>query len=280
MAQDTCAILLWGSFAYLAFLVPRPLSFALANKVASWSKALAFLLLFATLATWPLETARLGEGWPDLFNFEIMSSLLTETNLGPVLTAQTIISIGLLMATFGSSQNLRLPAGFSGLFLATHAIMGHAVMLEGFPSTVLQASYLIHVLAAGAWIGALAPVILIMGQMVKHPMEVHTISLRRFSNAGHVAVVLAVFSGGINAGLIRGRFLPNATSPYDAFLSLKIGLVATMITIAIFNRYVIVPRLRVKDKAVRHLRFLAIFEFVIGLTVLALVNVFSTMNPH
>ena len=271
---------LWGGFAYLAFMVPSTLAGEIAKTIRSSSKLLAIVLFCATLVTLPIQSAHLGDGWTDAFNGEILKGMLLESGIGPSWFAQAAMASFVACAVMLAPQRLRLLACLAGLFVATRLLIGHAVMLDGTNELILRLSYLTHLVAAGAWIGALVPVFLIMWQMTDQPTADQTTALRRFSIAGHGAVALTVISGAVNGVLIRGRFSFNPASAYDSMLAAKIAIVATMILIAIINRYLIVPRLRANANAVLALRALTATEFLLALLVLVLVNLFSTLNPH
>ncbi len=144
----------------------------------------------------------------------------------------------------------------------------------------LHLNYVAHVLAAGAWVGALLPVILIMRDMSRQITEQQTRAVRNFSIVGHFVVTIAVLSGLINALLIRDRLLPLFAGPYDMTLAIKIALVAAMIAIAIVNRYVIVPRISASGRETAILSILTTVEFALAVSVLIIVNILSTMNPH
>ena len=224
MAQDFCAILLWGGLAYLAFLVPHPLSVQLLKSSKRWITLATLILYCATLAILPLEAASLGEGWSEAVTVSTLHDVLFETNIGSSWICQSVAALGLFLAALVLSNRMKLQACLAGLFLSTHILIGHAVMLEGPEGTVLQANYLMHVLAAGAWVGALLPVFFLMHRMAGHPSPDHVTALQRFSRAGHAAVAITILSGLLNALLIRGRLLPVASSPYDNLLTLKVIL--------------------------------------------------------
>jgi putative copper export protein len=108
-----------------------------------------------------------------------------------------------------------------------------------------RANDVLHVLAGGAWLGALLPLIPIL-RLLDEP-DCHAdalLSLRRFSTAGHIAVALVLTSGVINTALILQRLPTDWSSPYQALLALKIILIAGMTGLAIVNRYIFVPRMR------------------------------------
>lgn len=64
MAQDFCAILLWGALAYLAFLVP-PLSAQFYVTLRPWVQVFTLILFCATLSLLPIAAANLATGRTD-----------------------------------------------------------------------------------------------------------------------------------------------------------------------------------------------------------------------
>ena len=108
------------------------------------------------------------------------------------------------------------------------------------------------------------------------------LALRRFSIAGHGAVALVLATGIANALLVAGSpadwLIP---SPYHILLPIKMTLVATMVGLAITNRYVWVPRLKSRGgAAVRAITRRTIVELVLGAAVLALVALFGLLDPN
>jgi putative copper resistance protein D len=280
MAQDFCAILLWGGMAYLAVLVPRPLSAQLSARLLQFNRLLAIIAFIVTFAILLIQSARLGEGWPDALNSNVLSDVLFQSSIGPTWFIQLAAAAFVLSAATLAPQHLRLFAMLSGLLLATRAMIGHAVILEGPAGYVLRFNYLVHVLAAGAWVGALLPVIIVIRQMTRYITQEQISALRNFSVAGHVAVSVVIVSGILNAVLILKRFFPLGESAYDAMLTLKIIIVAAMISIAIVNRYIFVPRLSTNRQAALILGILTTAEFALASAVLVVVNLLSAANPH
>ncbi|SQC92822.1 Inner membrane protein YebZ [Cedecea neteri] len=66
-------------------------------------------------------------------------------------------------------------------------------------------------------------------------------AMMRFSRYGHLAVAAVLVTGVVNSLLILGWTLP-LESGYFRLLALKVGLVLVMVTLALINRYILVPR--------------------------------------
>ncbi len=109
--------------------------------------------------------------------------------------------------------------------------------------------YAIHVLAAGAWVGGLPPLLSgLVEQRHFAPNDARLCTvdiLSRFSAMAMVAVTLIVASGITNAGFrVAGSFGVLFDTEYGNVLFTKIGIVAVMLAFAYFNRFVFMPKLR------------------------------------
>jgi copper resistance protein D len=109
--------------------------------------------------------------------------------------------------------------------------------------------YAIHVLATAAWVGGLTPLLFaLIEQRHFGPHEARDRTLdicSRFSLMAMVVVTLVVASGIANAGFrVEGSFLKLFDSDYGDVLLKKIAIVAAMLALAYFNRFIAMPRLR------------------------------------
>jgi putative copper resistance protein D len=279
---DGSAVLLWGSSIYIATLIPHPLASILAKRLRRFDSVLIVIAAAATAAALPLHTAEIGAGWSDVLNATVMHDVLLDTSVGQAWQAQAVAAL-LLVATLALPSSLfaRATAFASGLLLASLALTGHAAMQEGWLGVIHSINDVMHVLSAGAWVGALVPllpVLLLLGQPDHHVAA--DVALRRFSTAGHVLVALVLASGIANTILILGHLPVDWSSPYQAMLALKIALVVCMICLAAINRYAFVPRLaRNQPEAIRAIRRLTLAELSLGIAVIGLVSVFGMLEP-
>jgi putative copper resistance protein D len=148
--------------------------------------------------------------------------------------------------------------------------------------------YSIHVLAAGAWVGGLPPLLFALVEQ-RHfgPNEAREWSvdiLLRYSLMGMVAVTLIVASGIANAGFrVAGSFDKLFDTNYGNVLFTKIGVVAVMLVLASFNRFIAMPRLRVASLKgmgqINRVRCSVGFEVVLGLAVLGVAAVLGITPP-
>ena len=279
--QDAAALVLWGASAYLAWLVPRDIAAEVVARIGRWGAVAVIVVVVAVAAKLPAEVASIGDGWPDAFDPAMIVSVLKETSVGQAWTAQALAT-SLLTLVCAAPPRMRLGATAlaSGLVLSSLALGGHAVMHEGLLGVVHRANDVLHVLSAGAWFGALLPVLVILKFLGQSEWQAEAAtSLRSFSRAGHVAVALVLFSGVVNAALVLGRWPTDLSSPYQALLDAKVLSVAAMVGLALVNRYLFVPRLSRQPEAATALRRATLAEMPLGLAAIALVAVFGMLDP-
>lgn len=160
-------------------------------------------------------------------------------------------------------------------------LIGHAAAQDGLWGSVQRINHLLHLLTAALWAGGLPPLLWVMAESKREIWRHAAIStMLRFSRYGHCWVALNLLSGAANAGFIVGW--PPSMGLYSALLLAKVCLVGVMMGLALYNRYVLVPRLateqgeRAERQLIRHI------WLAIGLSalVLLLVSLFATLSPY
>jgi putative copper resistance protein D len=279
--QDAAALMLWGASAYLAWLVPKDIVAEVVARIGRWGAVAVIVVVVAVAAKLPAEVASIGEGWRDGFDPAMIVSVLKETSVGQAWTAQAV-TVSLLASVQAAPRRMRLGATAlaSCLVLSSLALGGHAVMHEGLIGVMHRANDVLHVLSAGAWLGSLLPVLVILNFMGRSEWRADAgLALRSFSRAGHVAVALVLISGVVNAALVLGRWPTDLSSPYQALLDAKVLSIAAMGGLALVNRYLFVPRLSHQPEALTALRRATLAEMPLGLAAIALVAVFGMLDP-
>ncbi len=278
---DGAALFLWGASAYLSALVPAELARWTDRRLGAPIRVAVILLAATTAVLLPVRAAAIGEGWPDALSPELLQSMLLETSIGQAWIVQAVLTALLLVVMFASPARYRLGgrALCAGLLLAGLTISGHAAMNDGWLRTVHRLNDAVHLLAAGAWIGALAPVLVILhGLNDEQRQRDARVALMRFSTAGHVAVALALLSGAVNTFLIVGGFPLDWSLDYQRLLCIKLALVALMIALALANRYIFVPRLA-RGRSLTALAWATRAEIFLSFCIVALVAWFGTLQP-
>lgn len=279
---DSAALFVWGASAYLWALVPQALAVTVGQRLFRPQWIASGLLFAATLAMLPLRAATIGDGWADAVSWDTINAVLFDTSVGTQLQAQTFASLLLTAAMFSPARHRqRNMAAASALVLASFAMIGHAAMDDGWLGVFHRANDSLHLLAGGAWVGALWPVTMILRHCGESKIRGEAIlALRRFSRAGHLAVAVVLATGIANTLMIVHGLPVHWAMPYQLLITVKIVLVGAMVMLAIVNRYVFVPRMAGDDEqGLVALRRGTIAEIVLALLVVALVAVFGMLQP-
>jgi putative copper resistance protein D len=268
------AMLLFGGSAFARFVQPAG---GLPPRRRDWTSIITVLVLVASGVAWfGLEAGNAGNGWVDVANPAVWAALAAGTSFGQVWVWHLAICLMLLIALVlpGGIRRWALLTGSAAL-LVSLGLVGHAAMQQGTLGWVHRVNQMLHLLAAGFWIGALPPLLACLLALRTAARRVGAAAtLERFSGLGHIAVAVALLTGILNTGLILGHLPTDFGSPYQALLALKIALVVAMLSLALVNRYVLTPRL-----AFRGLVIGTGAEIVLGLAVIALVSAFATYDP-
>lgn len=169
----------------------------------------------------------------------------------------------------------------AALYLVTLAGAGHAAAASGGDVRVAQAVHVVfdalHLLAAGAWLGALPPLVFCL--VAPHGQEPWRLA-RRFSVLGIVCVIVLIASGIANSLLLVGSFAALFGTAYGRLLVVKLLLFALMLAIAATNRLRVTPALASDEpRATGALARNATVEIVCGAAIVAIVGTLGTMVP-
>lgn len=279
--QDAALLNLWGMSAFIASLVPAPLRMGLWARLRGLRKILLVMAGAAVVASVPVQASVIVGGWDHAMSLQVMADMLRATSAGRAWPIQLAALLVLLLARLlPAPYPVHATALATGVMLGCLALTGHAVMHDGLIGRVHQFNDVVHVLAAGAWLGALPVVVLLLSD-ISSPWSAAAVrqALSRFSAAGHVAVLGVIVSGASNVWLVLGRLPSDAHDRYQAMLMVKIGLTATMVLAAVINRYVLVPAARRSALAARNLRRLTLAEIVLAAGIIAMVAVLGIGTP-
>jgi copper resistance protein D len=276
------AMALFGAGAYLCALTPAGLARELTAPVRRFVAAAIIVAALSALVWLGLEAASMGEGWTDAVNPGVLASILADTAFGEVWRWRLgLLALFLIVLAMRRHDRWSVVAPASAVLLASLGLAGHAIMQAGAVGALHRLNDALHLLVAGAWLGGLLPFILCVDRFGDPVLGSEALlAARRFSGWGHLVVALVLATGAVNVALtLRAAPIPFA-SPYQTLLAAKLAIVAAMIATALFNRYVIVPRLtNDESRATAALRVNAIAEAALGLIVVALVSIFGLLAP-
>lgn len=249
----------WVHFAALFALFGCPLSFLLTRGQQPAETARLFdatnrLLQIAAVVAgvsgviWIAALiANMAGSFADAATRDTLNAFFFETQFGPIVVARLIL-LAVIVLAIVLPQRIRFGVWLliSAGLLLDQAWLGHAA--NGGDSVfgaVMIVSYGVHVLAGAAWVGGLPILLLALAQRdpKKGPRAIVLI-LSRYSALATGAVTLIVASGVANAMFrVQGHFVRLVGSGYGEILLIKLLLVAIMLALAFYNRFIALPRL-------------------------------------
>ena len=216
-------------------------------------------------------------GGTDVLQAGVLEQMAVETGFGRAFLGQAVLALVLIIALVVWPRLRWAHCALSAGLLGGLAFIGHSAVGEGFVLGARLANEAIHLLAAGAWLGAL-PALWV--SLRPADPRLAAASVRRFSIVGILAVSAILLTGAVNTALMLGMSHAFASSFYFRVLLVKLLLVLGMIALAVVNWRSITPHIQTDPRtALRALRRNVIAEQGLGLGVLAAVSLLGTLDP-
>jgi putative copper resistance protein D len=282
LVHFAAAMTLFGATSFVVALAPPDLARALTPATRAIAAAAIPIAALSALIWLALESASMAGDWSAFVDPQGIGAVLTDTAFGAVWLLRLFVAAALLVAlALGQSGPTLALVVSAALQLASLGLVGHAAMQTGAIGALHRANDVLHLLAAAAWFGGL-PMFALSLKAYRNPsLSAGAASaMRRFSLWGQLDVALIVLTGIVNVALTSGLGALAPTTPYRMLLAAKLVVVATMIALALFNRYVLSPRLTRDGLAQRALTRNCVAEIVLGAAVVALVSLFGLLDPN
>lgn len=190
-----------------------------------------------------------------------------------------VLALSLLLGALPLGEpNSRLIC--SGAALASLAWAGHAAGGEGLSGALHLSADILHLWAAGVWLGALVA----FCDLVIAPRPDGSImaeTLAAFSGVGSAVVAALIATGLVNLQplVVWDPWPRLTTSPWGWLLLIKLILFTGMLGLAAANRFVLTPRLRAAPDDAAALRRSLALETGLAFAIAALVAVLGTLTP-
>ena len=247
----------------------------------------------ATGVVWFLLQAAAISGLPfgEAMTSDVLSAVLNETQFGLVSKVRLVLAVILAtcLAYERFAQARWLALGSALCFIAAIAWTGHAGSTLGELGNLHLAADALHLIAAAAWIGSLAPLTLLLAAGRRNQGFARASLARRatqsFSTVGIVSVGTLLATGVINAWILVGSIHALMVTGYGQLLLLKLVVFAIMLTFATINRFWLTPQLGFSPdnepqlEALRQLARNSVTEIALGLTIFAIVGVLGRLHP-
>jgi putative copper resistance protein D len=240
-------------------------------------------------------SATMSGKWEGARDPQILKTILIETMFGRMWLLRLVLAV-MLLATLLSWQGAlakravrSLVVVLAGLLAASLAGTGHAVMLTRAPGGLLVAAQALHLLAAGAWLGGLLPLGLVLWRGARETNMTKrddlALVLSRFSTLGTIVVIIVAATGILSAVLIVRDLHLAIAAPYGRVLITKICVFLLMTGVAADNRWRLSSAIRNPARAsetsatIGLLSRNVVVEIGFGAAILGLVSLLGTLSP-
>ncbi|HTB42296.1 MAG TPA: CopD family protein [Acetobacteraceae bacterium] len=275
---------LFGTLVSLALIAPAGLREAGAARawarqrlvrLALWSDALALLIG----AGWMLvESATIAGSTSIGGTFAALVTVARGTQFGHLVLVRFVLLLAALPLLGGRGWRLVAALVLAGAALAMQGGVGHAGATGGTVGAVLLVSEGLHLLAAGAWLGGLLPLFLLVGSL---PPRAASASCHNFTPVGLCAVLLIACTAVVQAWQLIGGLGALFGTTYGRIALLKLALFLTLLLLAVINRFVLTERLHdtAQPVTVRLLRVSLAVETVLGILVILVAAFLASGTP-
>ena len=260
--------------------------------VAAWASMVVSGVCWLALVTGQMSGQPLGEIKPSA-----VATVLASTTFGHVWVFRTLTALLLallwLVLRAGPPREPWLPVlsvGLAGGLLAGLAWAGHANAEVGVDGAIHHVSDAAHLLAAGTWLGGLAPFASLLETVGASrstcPIDSCARIATRFGNWAALSVGVLVLTGITNAQYLVPRPQLLLETTYGRVLLVKLIVFSLMLAIALVNRTRLTSALIASGhgnetgcNAARQLRRNVWTEHALGAGVLVLVALLGVTRP-
>ena len=220
-----------------------------------------------------------------------LEMVITQTSIGTAWQVRMgALSVALVCALIAGRRSAVPPLAIA-IALASLAWTGHGAASEGRSGLLHLWADIAHLLAAGAWLGAIAALGWLLlrpaASMMSEHLHVTHRALARFSVIGSLLVGAIIASGLVNGYMVVGpsHIADLPATLYGQLLLDKLALFAAMLALAAANRFCLTPALAAAlrqggtARAVAALRRSITLEASAALIILGLVAWIGTLAP-
>ena len=258
----------FGTLVFAALVAPP----SVRRRLVWHARVGAVATLVVGAAWFAVQAAKFADSW-DLGS--AVPATLLFTRFGHILAARLLLIAALPFVLAIPRVGLWSAVAMAGIALASQGTIGHAGAADSTFALGLLVSEALHLLAAGAWLGALPPLLLCL--RVLSPHEGRLVA-ERFSPIGMTAVLTIAATAVWQSIALIGGFPALIGTAYGWAALAKLGLFGLMLGLAVWNRLSLTDRLDAA-RTRRLMVFSVITETVCGLAVVLVAGLLASLVP-
>jgi putative copper export protein/mono/diheme cytochrome c family protein len=275
---------LFGTLVFLTLVVPSAMTEATADasrlrrlllRLARTSAAFAVIIGMAWLA---VESAVIAGTGSIAMTLHAVPVVALQTQFGQWLLGRGVLLLVVLPLLGRWRTGTAIAAVLAAGALALQPMLGHAGALGGSLGTTLIVSEVLHLLAAGAWLGSLPPLFITIGTL---PHNAAATACRNFTPVGLSAVLVLGGTATVQVAEFMGGLPGLFGTGYGHVALVKLALFVVLLTLAALNRLALTDRLAgtTPDAARRYMRVSVAVETVLGTLVVFTAGFLASHAP-
>ena len=245
------------------------------QRLARLSAILALIIGIAWLVT---EAAVIAGADGVRMALRALPVVALRTQFGQWLLLRLGLILVLLLVLTPRDATIVIATVLAAAGLAVQPVLGHAGAIGGSAGTTLIISEIIHLLAAGAWLGGLLPLFITIGVL---PHGAAATACRNFTPIGLSAVLLLGSTAVVQAAEFMGGLPGLFGTAYGQTALAKLAFFIVLLTLAALNRLALTERLAEAggNAARRLMRTSIVSEAVLGTLVVILAAFLASRTP-
>lgn len=272
---------LLGVFVFLRLVLPEA-SPRLRRRLRGLAWASLILAILSAFGWLVLEAAAMsGDPLHLIVADGALGTVWRETRFGVNTQIRGALALAAALALLLPGHERRWRDGLllllGAAMLGGVAWVGHGAAVPGRLGDLHLADDVLHLIAAGCWVGALLPLALCLAE-ARGGAEAGP-AVGRFSLLGYGFVGTVLASGLVNAWFMVGSPALLVGTLYGRLLLGKIALFLMMVALAAVNRLWLVPRLERSPASAATLQRNCLLELGLGLAILAIVGLLGLLAP-
>jgi putative copper export protein/mono/diheme cytochrome c family protein len=275
---------LFGSLVFLALVAAPAMGVATGDALYLWRRLLKLARLSAALAlisgvVWLLMEASVIAGANSAtMALHALPVVALRTQFGQWLLLRLALILVTLVLLRSRETHVVTATIVAAGVVAVQPMLGHAGAVGGSVGATLIVSEVIHLLAAGAWLGGLLPLFITIGIV---PHDTAAAACRNFTPVGLSAVLLLGGTAVVQVAEFMGGLAGLFGTGYGQIALVKLALFIVLLTLAAVNRFALTDRLAEAAAAAarRRMRTSIAFEAVLGTLVVILAGFLASHTP-
>ena len=275
---------LFGTLVFLTLVVPSAMAEGTINaprlrqrllRVARFSTVCALIIGIAWLM---VETVVIAGTDSVALTLHALPVIALQTQFGRWLLLRCIVLLVVLPLLRPWRMGIIIAVMMAGIALAVQPMLGHVGAVGGGVGTTLILSEVMHLLAAGMWLGGLLPLFITIGTL---PHEAAATACRSFTPIGLSAVLVLGGTAVVQVAQFMGGLPGLFGTGYGHVALVKLGLFVVLLVLAALNRLALTDRLAgtAPDSARHHMRVSIATEAVLGALVVITAGFLASHTP-